>query len=306
MSAKIWLCAAAAAMVASSAHAQAYGADNKRPAGTPELPKCAQPVGTVSIVLPENQWWLRYNLGSPEALIKLYAQRSNCLKVVDRGAGLAVRNTERNLGAEGELQRGSNVGAGQIKAADYTIVPDIADANRNAGGGAAALGGLIGGRAGALIGGIRTQSSTAHVLLNLVNVRTTEQEYTAEGTAQKTNISFGAGGFGGLIGGVAGGYSNTDIGQIIAAAYLNAYVDLVAHMQGMAPGQAQAAAPIQTYVMKQNFAMRASASATAKIVRQFQAGDSVFPTGQKNGVWWEVDDETGNRGWVSSVMITAK
>jgi hypothetical protein len=306
MSAKIWLCAAAAAMVASSANAQAYGTDNKRPAGTPELPTCQQPVGTVSIVLPENQWWLRYNLGSPEALIKLYAQRSNCLKVVDRGAGLAMRNAERSLGASGELQRGSNVGAGQIKAADYTIVPDIADANQNAGGGGAALGGLLPGAAGALLGGIRTKSSTAHVLINLVNVRTTEQEYTAEGTAQKTNISFGAGGFGGLIGGVAGGYSNTDIGQIIAAAYLNAYVDLVHHMQGMQPGGAQASSPVQTYVAKQAIAMRAEASPTAKIVRQFQPGDSVFPTGQKNGVWWEVDDETGNRGWVSSIMITAK
>jgi len=306
MSAKFWLCAASLAMVASTAHAQAYGTDNKRPQGTPELPKCAQPIGTVSIVPPETQWWLRYNLGSPEALIKLYAQRSNCLRVVDRGAGLAVRNQERALGAGGELQRGSNVGAGQIKAADYTIVPDIADANQNAGGGGAALGALIPGAAGAILGGIRTKSSTAHVLLNLVNVRTTEQEYSAEGTAQKTNISFAGGGFGGLIGGVAGGYSNTDIGQIIAAAYLNAYVDLVSHMQGMAPGGAQAAAPIQTYVMKQTFAMRSQASATSKIVRQFQAGDSVFPTGQKNGVWWEVDDETGNRGWVSSVMITAK
>jgi curli biogenesis system outer membrane secretion channel CsgG len=226
--------------------------------------------------------------------------------VVDRGAGLAMRNAERNLGSNGDLQRGSNVGAGQIKAADYTIVPDITDANQNAGGGGAALGALIPGAAGAILGGIRTKSSTAHVLLNLVNVRTTEQEYTAEGTAQKTNVSFAGGGFGGLIGGVAGGYSNTDIGQIIAAAYLNAFVDLVGHMQGMQPGGAQAAAPVQTYVIKQTFAMRASASATAKIVRQFQAGDSVFPTGQKNGVWWEVDDETGNRGWVSSVMITAK
>ena len=306
MSAKIWLCVAAAAMVGSSAHAQAYGTDKKRPAGTPELPMCQQPVGTVSIVLPENQWWLRYNLGSPEALIKLYAQRSNCLKVVDRGAGLAMRNTERSLGSNGDLQRGSNVGAGQIKAADYTIVPDIADANQNAGGGGAALGGLIPGAAGAILGGIRTKSSTAHVLLNLVNVRTTEQEYTAEGTAQKTNISFAGGGFGGLIGGVAGGYSNTDIGQIIAAAYLNAYVDLVGHMQGMQPGGAQAASPVQTYVVKQTIAMRSAASPTSKIVRQFQAGESVFPTGQKNGVWWEVDDETGNRGWVSSIMITAK
>ena len=305
---KMWVCTAALASIAfaSSAYAQAYGTDKKAPSGTPELPKCASAVGTVSIVLPENQWWLRYNLGSPESLIKLYAQRSNCLKVVDRGAGLAMRGVERGLGSSGDLQRGSNVGAGQIKAADYTIVPDITDANSNAGGGGAALGGFIPGPAGAFLGAIHTKQSTAHVLLNLVNVRTTEQEYTAEGTAQKTNVSFGGGGFAGLIGGVAGGYSNTDIGQIIAAAYLNAFVDLIGHMQGMAPGGAQASAPVQTYVTKQNIAMRASASPTAKVVRQFQAGDSVFPTGQKNGVWWEVDDETGNRGWVSSIMITAK
>ncbi len=306
MSAKLWLCAAGALMVATTAHAQAYGTDSKRPSGTPDLPKCQQPVGTVSIVEPQNQWWLRYNLSSPEALIKLYAQRSNCLRVVDRNQGLAMRNTERSLGSSGELQRGSNLGAGQIKAADYTIVPDIADANQNAGGGAAALGGFIPGPAGALLGGIRTKSSTAHVLLNLVNVRTTEQEYTAEGTAQKTNISFAGGGFGGLIGGVGGGYSNTDIGQIIAAAYLNAFVDLVGHMQGITAGGAQASAPIQTYVVKQAIVLRVSASPSAKAVRNFNAGDSVFPTGTKNGVWWEVDDENGNRGWVTSTMIGPK
>jgi curli biogenesis system outer membrane secretion channel CsgG len=307
MSTRLWLCVAASALaVANSAHAQAYGTDTKRPAGTPELPQCAQPIGTVSIVEPQNQWWLRYGLGSPEALIKLYAQRSNCLRVVDRNQGLAMRGVERGLGSSGELQRGSNVGAGQVKAADYTIVPDIADANQNAGGGGAALGGLLPGAAGAILGGIRTRSSTAHVLLNLVNVRTTEQEYTAEGTAQKTNVSFGAGGFGGLIGGVGGGYSNTDIGQIIAAAYLNAYVDLIHHMQGMAPGVAQASAPVQTYAVRQPTALRAEASPSAKAVRNFQVGDSVFPTGAKNGVWWEVDDETGNRGWIASTMIGPK
>jgi len=32
----------------------------------------------------------------------------------------------------------------------------------------------------------------------------------------------------------------------------------------------------------------------------------VFPTGQKNGVWWEVDDENGNRGWMSSTTISPR
>jgi hypothetical protein len=297
---------ATVAMLTAATAASAQSQDKKRPAGVPELPKCATPVGTVSIQEPDRQWWVGYGLGSPEALIKLMASRSNCLRVVDRNGGLQMRNVERNLG--GELQRGSNVGAGQIRAADYAIIPDISGADQNAGGAGAvgAIGGLLGGRAGGLLGGIRTQRAEARTLLTLVNIRTTEQEYVAEGTAQKTNVSLGGGGFVGLVGAVGGGYSNTDIGQVIAAAYLNAFVDLVSHMQAMQPGSAQAAAPIQTYAVKTAMQLRASPAPTGKVVRGFVVGDSVYPTGQKNGVWWEVDDENGNRGWVSSAMIGPK
>jgi curli biogenesis system outer membrane secretion channel CsgG len=297
--------AAAVSLLASSALAQ-YGMDKKRPEGTPELAHCDRPVGTVSIKEPEHRWWTQYGLASPEALIKLYAQRSNCLRVVDRNGGLAMRDVERDLGASGELQRGSNVGAGQVKAADYALIPDITDANSNAGGGGGALGGLIGGRAGAILGAIKTQRTEARVLLTLVNIRTTEQEYTAEGTAQKTNVGFGAGGFGAGLAGIGGGYSNTDTGLVISAAYLNAFNDMVYHLQGATPGEARASAPIQTYVATRPTQLHVSASPASKVVRAFAVGESVFPTGQKNGVWWEVDDENGNRGWVTSVAIGPK
>jgi hypothetical protein len=274
-----------------------------------DVPHCAGPIGTASIAPPDNQWWTRYGLSSPEQLIKLMASQSNCLRIVDRGAGLQMRGVERSLGSSGELQRNSNVGAGQIKAADYTIVPDIADANDNQGGSGAALGSLLGsqlGPFGAVVGGIRTKQSTARVLLTLVNVRTTEQEYVAEGTASKTDISFAGGGFGGMLGGLGGGYSNTPIGQVIAQAYLTAFTNLVGYMRTAQPGQAAAAAPSQSYLVKSAIKMRGAPSPGAKAVRSFTAGDTVYPTGQKNGIWWEVDDETGNRGWVTSVQLTPK
>jgi len=278
---------------------------NRAATAPTDLPHCARPIGTASITPPRREWWSDYGLSSPEQLIKLMASQSGCLRIVDRGAGLQARQLERDLGAAGDLQRQSNVGAGQIKAADYAIVPDIADANSNQGGQAAAIGSLLGGRAGALIGSIRTQQSTARVMLTLVNVRTTEQEFVAEGAAQKTDISFGAGGFGGLLGALGGGYSNTPIGQVISQAYLSAFTNLVTYMQNAQPGEA-AAAPIQTYITKTAIQMRAMPVPTGAIVRSFTPGESVFPTGQKNGVWWEVDDETGNRGWVTSVQLTAK
>lgn len=319
MSRKLLVQAGVALAMALAASAPAYaqfGMDKKGPknATTPELPKCAQPLGTVAIQEPQRDWWSPLGLSNPESLIKLMAARSNCLRVVDRNGGLAMRNQEAALGGTGDLQRGSNVGRGQIRAADYFIIPDIVNSNSNSGGNS--LGALAGGFGrslggfGAIAGSISTKKAEAQATLSLVNARTTETEFVAEGAAKKTDISFGAGGGGGGWGGfgaaAGSGYSNTDQGKVITAAYFNAFLQLIDHMQGATPGEAAAAAPTQAYSATQAVVMRATPAATAKQMRSFKVGDLVYPTGQKNGVWWEVDDENGNRGWVSSAMITPR
>jgi len=70
--------------------------------------------------------------------------------------------------------------------------------------------------------------------------------------------------------------------------------------------EASANAGIQAYSVKQNLILRKAASPNAASVRTFAPGDLVYPTGQKNGIWWEVDDENGNRGWVSSAFIAPR
>ena len=293
-----------------------YGMDKKKPAGTPELPQCAKPLGRVAIKDPERQWWTGLGLSNPESLIKLFASRSNCLRVVDRGAGLAMRNQETALGGNGDLRRGSNIGKGQVAGADFFIVPDLANSNTNSGGNnigavAGAFGRRLGGF-GALAGSISTKKSEAQALITLIDARSTEQLYVAEGTAQKTDISFGAGGgsygWSGFAAAAGGGYANTDIGKVVTAAYFNAFVDLVSYLQKDAPTgeQASQAAGVQAYSVKNPVVMRASPSPQAKQVRSFNPGDMVYPTGQKNGIWWEVDDENGNRGWMSSTTISPR
>ncbi|MFN3513090.1 MAG: SH3 domain-containing protein [Phenylobacterium sp.] len=307
---------AAALACAGPASAQ-YGMDRKQPknAATPELPRCAAPLGTVAIMEPENRWWTQLGLSNPESLLKLFAGRSNCLRVVDRNGGLAMRNVEAGLAQSGDLRRGSNIGRGQVASADYFIVPDIANSDSNTGGAAigAIAGSVLPGGFGALAGGLRTKKAQAQALITLVDARTTEQVYVAEGVAQKTDISFGggAGGFGttGFGAAAGGGYGDTDIGKVITAAYFNAFVDLVNYLQQgqVATGaQASANAGIQAYSVKQNLVLRQGASTSAAAVRTFAPGDLVYPTGQKNGVWWEVDDENGNRGWVSSAYISPR
>lgn len=233
--------------------AQAQGSSSGRKAqeqGQAEIPRCTRNLGTVAIVEPENQWWRELSLGSPEAILRVFVQRSGCFTLVNRGRSMQNRAMERALAEQGELQEGSNIGGGQVKAADYFLQPDIVSTNSNSGGGGGALGGVVGGlfgrTAGAALGGIKVKKGEANVTLSIVNARTTVEEALTEGYAQKKDLGWAAGGglFGGG-GGVAGGlgsYENTEIGQIIVLAYLDAYTQLVTQLGGL-PENASNAAP---------------------------------------------------------------
>jgi hypothetical protein len=279
---------------------------------TPDLPHCDRALGVAAVHEPDRDWWTALGLSNPEAIIKFYALRSGCVRIVDRNAGLAMRNQEAGLNSSGDLQRGSNLGRGQVLAADFFIIPDIVTQNAHAGG--SNLGGLIGGFVpggfGAVAAGIHTNSSEAHVLITLTDARTTEQMHISEGAAKKTDVSFGGGGgFGGWagFGALAGsGYTSTDIGKVIMAAYFNAFTDMIQYMQAQSPGQAQANAPIAAQRTTSEVQLRGGPSIGAHIVYTIHAGALVYPTGQRNGVWMEVDDENGNRGWMSSAYATPR
>jgi curli biogenesis system outer membrane secretion channel CsgG len=312
---KLIAAALALALAAPAAPALAqYGMDKGGPKNTmtPDLPHCDRPLGTAAVKEPERDWWTALGLSNPEAILKFYALRSGCVRMVDRAGGLAMHNQERGLNESGDLQRGSNLGRGQVLAADYFIIPDIVTQNAHAGG--ANLGGLMGGFLpggfGAVAAGLHTNSSEAHVLITLADARTTEQMYIAEGAAKKTDWSFGGGGgfgswagFGGLAG---SGYTSTDIGKVIMAAYFNAFTDMIHYMQNQAPGQAAASAPAASQRTTQALQVHAGPSGASKIVYSLGSGATVYPTGQRNGVWMEVDDENGNRGWVPSTMTTSR
>ena len=254
MSKMLCALAASAALIAISSPAAAQ-TSNTRPSesrnmqtnATAQIPQCARPIGVLAIVEPETQWWRELNLGSPEAIIKVFVQNSRCFTIVNRGRSMQSRAMERALADSGELQASSNLGKGQVKAADFFLEPNIVSANRNSGGGgigaaAGALGGLFGGGGsfvGGIVGGINVKKGEANVTLSVVNARTTE-EYVVEGYARKKDISWGAGGGGGWWGGFAAvgghGYQNTEIGQVIVLAYLDAYTKLVGQLGGIPTG----------------------------------------------------------------------
>ena len=239
--------ATAAPALAQTSNTKASESRKMQTNATQQIPQCARPIGVLAIVEPEDQWWRQLNLGSPEAIIKVFVQNSHCFTIVNRGRSMASRAMERAMADQGELQKGSNLGKGQVKAADYFLEPNIVTANQNSGGGGAgaalgAFGGLFGGAGrviGGIAGGINVKKGEANVTLSVVNARTTEED-VVEGYARKKDISWGAGGGAGWWGGFAAagasGYQNTEIGQVIVLAYLDAYTKLVGQLGGIPQG----------------------------------------------------------------------
>jgi len=271
----------------------------------PQIPVCDKKIGTLAVTEPQNQWWTALNLDSPAALIKVFVSQSKCFTLVDRGKGLQAAQAERALAASGEERVGSNIGKGQMKAADYVLVPDIANQNRNSGG--TNIGGMLGGLLphgiGALVGGVSLKSKTADVVLTLTDVRSTEQVALEQGHSKKTDLGWMGGGGGGFFGGFAAGgassYANTEIGQVVTMAYLDAYVKLVGDLKNAAP-DAKADNVQQSVSMSKSGKLYAESNLKSKIVRDLDPGMMLYPTGDKMGVWWKVTDELGNEGWAVS------
>ncbi len=309
-----------AAAMTSAGAASAAAAQPARPSATQrtqdammnDVPRCVRKLGTLSVMDGDDpSGWTQFQLAGPQKLLKVLVQRSGCFSLVDRGSGLSAAQRERDIGGGLGMQRGSNVGQGQIKAADYVLVAEVQAADRDSGGSAvgAGLGSLIGGGFGAVVGGISTRKMEANTVLSLTNVRTTETIAVQDGYAAKNSMSFGggAGGFWGAGGAalVGGGYDSTDIGRIVTLAFIQAYARMVTDLGLLSPASAGTAeaSPTRTFTAQAQVALRAAALASAKVIRTLPPGAIVYPTGQKNGLWWEVADENDNVGWVLNTKL---
>ncbi len=194
-----------------------------------QLEHCDKALGTLAIVEESNQPWYQqftaeYRTSSTVPLLRLIVQQSNCFVVVERGQAFNNMQTERALMQSGELRKTSNLGKGQMVAADYTATPSVSFSANGTGGIGALLGGRLG-AVGSLIGG-SLKSNEASTMLILTDNRSGIQLSAAEGSAK--NWDFGAMGafFNG--GGAAGSaFSKTPQGKVLTAAFMDSYNQMV-------------------------------------------------------------------------------
>jgi len=224
-------------MGASQGNAVSGSAAGSQAAGQhSQLQHCAKPLGTLAVFEDTNlSWWGDYrsrypHLGSTLPVIRLMVQQSNCFVVVERGHAMNAMNRERELMAAGQLRAGSNVGGGQMVAADYTLNPEIHFAAKGTEG-FQALGGALLGGIGTLVGGGLKKNEASTTLL-LVDNRSGVQISAAVGNAGNYDFNLFGGAFlGGLAGG-ASGFSSTPEGKVITAAFADSYNQMVVALRG--------------------------------------------------------------------------
>jgi hypothetical protein len=204
--------------------------------GDKGLEHCASPMGALAVHEPQDYVMValsRYGLGSPVGLVRMMIQQSNCFVVVERGMAMQNIMQERALAETGQLRQSSNMGGGQMVAADFVMTPAVVFSENNAGGVGAGVAGLFGRRAaaaGAIAGGLKFKEAQTSMLL--ADARSGVQVAAAEGSTRKADLGLGGALFGSRAGVVAGGYGNTNEGKIIAAALMDNYNNIVRVVRG--------------------------------------------------------------------------
>jgi hypothetical protein len=283
-----------------------------------QVEKCGQKLGVMAVVEPQTGWGhlSQYGLGSPAALLRMMVQQSGCFDVVERGVAMQNLQQERALASGGDLRSESNVGKGQMQAADFVMTPNVQVAASTTGGIGGALLGKLGGNFGAIVGGLKFKEATTSLLV--ADVRSSIQVASAEGKATKTD--FGVGGWGFGVPGGLGGYTNTAEGKMVAASLLDNYNNIVKSIRDQpqliktssASGDANAAASTRAEAPQTpgsmlsakiaNVKVYASPSRDSKVVATLQRSDELVATGEvKNG--FLMVDSANFSGWVQRSLL---
>jgi len=209
---------------------------------TRKIEKCEAPIATVGVI--ENPNGYNYTSShdnlpkSPVPLLRMMLQQSGCFRIVDRNLGLKGTRQELDLQESGLTRKDTTVNPrGNVLEAQYVLTPTLAFSEQNAGGG---LEGILSripvvNQFAGLVDHVKFKE--AQVVLTLTDTQTTEQLVAAEGSAKATDLGAAGMIFGSLGGTGAAGWSNTNEGKVISAAFLDSVNKLIPHVRELAAKQ---------------------------------------------------------------------
>jgi hypothetical protein len=300
-----------AALLATVAFQPAFAAKEQPVA----LAKCDAPIGSIAVVDGEAQGWTKYGLSSPRDLIAAMAVQSNCFTLQATGSNKPADFLINAVaGDKEEIDQTMNTAKG--------LATEALVRSGAAGSLLGSMGGF-GGQAFGMLGGLGGKKKTIAAGLRVISPATGQTIASGSGTQTKTQVSIGGvGGFAGTGGNpwadaakaqmtsmgygdyANGGYATSKDGQMLATAFVSAFNAVVAQKAALVavkPAATAAATPVATaaaYVTAIDTKLYAKA-AKAEVVRAVRAGTSLTPTGGREGLFVEVSDAYGTKGWVS-------
>ncbi len=260
-----------------------------------ELVNCDSSIGTIALVDSPGAGWSQWDLGSPRMLISRLAAESGCFTPLAAGSGEPANFLVTAIaGTQEEVDQGINVATGVAT-----------EALLRSGAASGLLGSVpFGGAALGMLGGLGGRRTTVAAGLTVVSPANGQPLAAGTGSVRSTSLSF-RGSRGEWARGVADttGYADSSEGRKLTEAFIIAFNQLVAQRAALEAAPAPSAAPAPAAepgaVVAIDTTMRAAASADAEEVRSLRAGTDLIPTGNRDGLWLEVEDNYGTRGWVS-------
>lgn len=291
--------------------------------------RCERPLGTIAVSEHRGASTAQlesYGLGSPVSLLRIMIQQSNCFTVLERGAAMQNLQEERALAASGETLGGSNVGKGQLQAADFVMTPGVQFAAANTGGIGGALssyGGKFLGGLGGIVGGIagNMKFKEAQTSLLIADVRSGIQVAAAEGIAKTTDFGMSGWSWGGGDYTRLGGYTNTPEGKMVAASLLDNYNKIVQTIRSQpslvrtssAAGQVNARASTRggvpvgagasVWARLGSVKVYSEPRATSKVMGALKRSEEAIATGEEQDGFVKIDGENVSGGWVQRTLV---
>ena len=294
-----------------------------------KVERCDRPLGTIAV--SENRGasstqLQSYGLGSPVSLLRIMIQQSNCFTVVERGAAMANLQEERALAANGESMAGSNVGKGQLQAADFVMTPGVQFAAENTGGMGGSLsswGGKLLGGLGGVVGGIagNMKFKEAQTSLLVADVRSGIQVAAAEGMAKTTDFGISGWNWGGAGYTSLGGYTNTPEGKMVAASLLDNYNKIVQTIRNMpslvkttsqesrvnARASTLSGVPVpagtSVFARLSSVKVFTEPRTNSKLMGTLKRAEEAIATGEERDGFVRIDGENVSGGWVQRSLV---
>ncbi|MBV7256383.1 SH3 domain-containing protein [Pacificimonas sp. WHA3] len=257
-----------------------------------ELVSCDAPYSSVAITDGDTQGWTKFGLASPRGLIGELVAKSGCFTLVDPTSGQAAQYLmSANAGSAEEIDQAFSMG----KAA---ATQGLLHA------GAARIPGV--GAALGMFGGLGGKKKTVSAGLRMVNPANGMTLVSSTGKSQKSTIKLlsGSSWHAAAYGNATGQYTASKDGRMLTSAFIEAYNSLVAQAGALTTAASAAASPatatvVTAYKTAIDTNMYAAASADSDPVRALRPETELTPTGNREGLFVEVADNYGTKGWVS-------